>query len=147
MGVVQDPQGAYILAWEPRRHPGAGLVNATGALCWNELATTDMESSASFYGDLFGWRTEPFEGGDTPYLIIKNGERSNGGIRPTVEEERVAYWLVYFGTDDIDATVEKATAHGGKALAEPMDIGVGAIAVLQDPQGAVFALYSGRFDD
>jgi len=29
----------------------------------------------------------------------------------------------------------------------PVDIGVGQIAVLQDPQGAVFALYAGQFDD
>jgi predicted enzyme related to lactoylglutathione lyase len=27
----------------------------------------------------------------------------------------------------------------------PMDIGVGKIAVVQDPQGAVFALYAGEF--
>jgi predicted enzyme related to lactoylglutathione lyase len=29
----------------------------------------------------------------------------------------------------------------------PMDIGVGSIAVLTDPQGATFALYAGRFED
>jgi predicted enzyme related to lactoylglutathione lyase len=148
MGVVQDPQGAFFLVWEPKAHIGAGLVNAAGALAWTELATTDLDASQSFYSELFGWTVEPMEGIEMPYRIIKTAAgNSNGGIRPTVEEERVAYWLVYFGTDDIDATVEKATAHGGKALAEPMDIGVGAIAVLQDPQGAVFALYSGRFDD
>jgi len=29
----------------------------------------------------------------------------------------------------------------------PMSISVGQIAVAQDPQGAVFALYAGDFDD
>src|SRR5438105_4218028 len=38
MGVVQDPQGAFFLVWEPKRHIGAALVNAPGALAWNELA-------------------------------------------------------------------------------------------------------------
>ena len=32
MGVVQDPQGAYFLAWEPKTHIGASLINAPGAL-------------------------------------------------------------------------------------------------------------------
>src|SRR4051812_41155705 len=27
MGVAQDPQGAFFLVWEPRRHIGASLVN------------------------------------------------------------------------------------------------------------------------
>jgi predicted enzyme related to lactoylglutathione lyase len=52
---------------------------------------------------------------------------------------------VYFGTDDIDASVAKATELGGTTLAGATDIGMGKIAVLQDPQGAVFALFAGDF--
>lgn len=37
MAVIQDPQGAYFMLWEPRGHFGAALVNAPGALVWNEL--------------------------------------------------------------------------------------------------------------
>ncbi|MGZ6313966.1 MAG: VOC family protein, partial [Candidatus Limnocylindrales bacterium] len=55
MGVVQDPQGAYFLVWEPKSHIGASLVNVPGALSWNELASPDPEASAGFYGALFGW--------------------------------------------------------------------------------------------
>src|SRR5438270_12073613 len=51
MGVVQDPQGAFLLCWEPKRHIGAALVNVPGALCWNELASTDLDAAAGFYGD------------------------------------------------------------------------------------------------
>ena len=57
------------------------------------------------------------------------------------------YWLVYFGSDDVDADLAKISELGGKALVGPMDIGMGKIAVAQDPQGAVFALFSGDFDD
>src|SRR5437764_2200536 len=59
MGVVQDPQGAFFLTWQPKSHIGASLVNGPGALSWNELATTDVDASAAFYGQLFGWTTEP----------------------------------------------------------------------------------------
>jgi predicted enzyme related to lactoylglutathione lyase len=146
MGVVQDPQGAYFLVWEPKRHIGAELVNGPGLLSWNELATPDVDASASFYGELFGWKPEPFEGSEMPYTMIKTSDgATNGGIRNATEQEPT-YWLVYFGVDDIDATAAKISELGGSTLMEPMDIGAGKVAIAQDPQGAVFALYAGRFE-
>jgi uncharacterized protein len=147
MAVIQDPQGAFFMAWEPKQHIGAALVNAPGALCWNELASVDPDVSADFYRELFGWKIEAFEGMQMTYLGIQNSDgHSNGGIRSAMENEPT-YWLVYFGTADPDADVAKAAELGATVLAPPTDIGVGKIAVLQDPQGAVFALYAGRFDD
>ncbi len=148
MAVVQDPQGAWFLLWEPGQHIGAGLVNAAGALAWNELGSPDIDASAKFYGELFGWKTTPMEAGEMPYLVISNSDGdNNGGIRPPTPPGTPPFWLVYFGTDDIDATVAKVSQLGGQVLAPTMDIGMGKIAVLQDPQGAVFALFSGDFDD
>lgn len=147
MAVIQDPQGAFFMPWEPKRHIGASLVNTPGSLTWNELASVDPDASADFYRELFGWKIEPFEGMQMTYLGIQNSEgQSNGGIRAAMENEPT-YWLVYFGTDDADAGAAKAGELGATVLAPPMDIGVGKIAVLQDPQGGVFALYAGRFDD
>jgi predicted enzyme related to lactoylglutathione lyase len=147
MGVVQDPQGAYFLVWEPKGHIGASLVNAPGALSWDELVSPDLDGSAAFYSELFGWKIEPLEGMEMPYRMIKKADGSNnGGMRPTMENEP-PYWLVYFGIDDINAAVGRASERGGRALVGPMDIGMGQIAVLQDPQGAVFALFSGRFEE
>ncbi len=148
MGVVQDPQGAYFMVWEPRQNIGAGIVNAHGALSWNELATRDMDGSAGFYGEMFEWKVEPFEGTGMPYMTIQNRDgHGNGGIRPVMPEGAPSHWLVYFGADDIEATMAKATELGGTELVAATDIGVGQVAVVQDPQGAVFALYAGRFED
>jgi hypothetical protein len=145
MGVVQDPQGAFFLVWEPKDHVGAGLVNARGALSWNELASPDLNAAPGFYSELFGWKVEPFEGSEMPYLTIQNSEGwPNGGMRPATEQEP-SYWLVYFGSEDIDADFAKVSPLGGNELMKPMDIGVGKVAVVQDPQGAVFALYAGDF--
>jgi predicted enzyme related to lactoylglutathione lyase len=147
MGVVQDPQGAYFLVWQPRDHIGAGLVNVPGALAWNELGSPDMDGSAQFYGDLFGWTTSPMEGG-LPYLIIKTADgHSNGGIRQPMPPGAPPFWLVYFAVGDIDAAVATVTELGGAVLGEPTDIGIARIAVVTDPQGGVFALYDGRLDD
>ncbi len=147
MGVVQDPQGAYFLVWEPGRHIGAGLVTAPGALSWNELASPDLDRSADFYRQLFGWTVEALEGTETPYLMVKSAAgRNNGGIRPVMPPGTPPHWLVYFGAEDIDASLAKVSELGGTLLLEPMEIGVGKIAVAQDPQGAAFALYAGTFE-
>jgi hypothetical protein len=146
MAVIQDPQGAHLLLWQPKQHPGAGLVNAPGALTWNELASPDLDASAAFYGGLFGWTVTPVEGMEMPYRMIANGDHQNGGMAPIQPPGTPPHWLVYFGTSDIDASVATATEHGASVLAGPLDIAMGRIAVLADPQGAVFALYSGNFD-
>ncbi len=146
MGVVQDPQGAYFLVWQPGQNIGAGLVNAPGALCWNELGSPDPEASARFYGDLFGWTTTPMEGADPPYLVIENDGHSNGGIRPPAPPGTPPFWLVYFGCEQIDAALAKVSELGGNVLVGATDIGIAKIGVAQDPQGAVFALYDGRMD-
>jgi uncharacterized protein len=148
MGVVQDPQGAYFLVWQPKDHIGAGLVNAPGALSWNELGSPDLDGSASFYGELFGWTTTPMEGAEPPYLVIKTAaDRSNGGIRPPAPPGAPPFWLVYFATDDIEAALAKVSELGGTVLVGSTDIGIAKIAVVQDPQGAVFALYAGALED
>src|SRR5580765_8438223 len=39
MAVIADPTGAALCLWEPRAHIGASVVNAPGALAWNDLIT------------------------------------------------------------------------------------------------------------
>lgn len=146
MGVVQDPQGAFFLVWEPKQQIGAGLVNAPGALSWNELASPDLDAAARFYAELFGWTIESLPDSPMPYLMIQNADKGNGGIRGVMPPETTSHWLVYFGIDDIAAGVAKVSELGGTQIVPPTSIGTGTIAVARDPQGAAFALYAGRFD-
>jgi uncharacterized protein len=145
MAVIQDPQGAFFIVWEPRNHNGAGLVNAPGAFCWNELAAADLDTAPDFYAQLFGWQTEPFEGGPMRYLTIKNGSATNGGMREKQPQEP-PYWLVYFAVDDLDESVAKIGELGGSTMAGPFEMAEARMAVVADPQGAVFALYAGRLE-
>jgi predicted enzyme related to lactoylglutathione lyase len=146
MAVIADPQGAFFMVWEAHGHAGAELVNAPGALCWNELASPDPGASGEFYAALFGWSVAPMEGAPMPYFVITNGERGNGGI--TAAQPGVPpHWLVYFATEEIDAGVAKAGELGGKLLSGPHDIGIAKFAVIADPQGATFALYAGQLED
>jgi uncharacterized protein len=150
MAVAADPGGAVFSMWQPRTHIGAALVNVPGAFTWNELATKDVEEAMRFYTALFGWATEVLEGG--AYVTIRNGESTNGGIRPQGEQEAGVppNWLVYFAVADCDESATKAGELGATALVPPMDVPVSAgesrFAIIADPQGAAFGLFSGWLD-
>jgi uncharacterized protein len=147
MAVIQDPQGAFFMVWEPKQSIGAGLVNAPGALCWNELASPDVDASREFYSGLFGWQIEPYEGAGQPYWVIQNDGRGNGGVRENSQPGPPPHWLVYFACEDLDASIAKVEELGGTNHMGPMDIGIAQIAVVGDPQGAMFCLYQGQLED
>jgi predicted enzyme related to lactoylglutathione lyase len=148
MAVIQDPQGAFFAIWQPKEHIGAALVNGHGRLSWNELATTDLDGASKFYSELFGWDVSSVDMGGQPYRVAAVEGHGNGGIRPVMPEGTPPHWLVYLGVDNLDAAASKVPELGGNVMVEPMDIGDGnRIAVAQDPQGGIFALYAGRFDD
>lgn len=145
MAVLEDPDGAILSVWQPREHIGAQLVNAPGAMAWNDLATPDPHSSARFYGELFGWRVEETEGADGRYFSIFNGERLNGGMMPA-QSGLPPVWNVYFAVEDLDATLATVSERGGTVAIEPMEVPSGRFAYAQDPQGAAFALIAGQLD-
>jgi hypothetical protein len=148
MSVVQDPQGAYFCVWEPKANIGAGVVNTHGALCWNELHTTDVADAERFYTGLFGWSVETVDMGGGEYHVVGVDGHGNGAITDSLQEGAPPHWLVYFGTDDVNASTSKISELGGTVVMPAMDIGEGnSIAVARDPQGGWFALYAGRFED
>jgi predicted enzyme related to lactoylglutathione lyase len=143
MAVFQDSEGAFVCAWQPGEHKGAEVVNEPGALSWIELNTRDVDGAKAFYRTVFGW--EPVTHGEGPgaYTEFQLEGRSIAGMmqmRESIPTQVRPHWLVYFATDDTDATVARAEQLGGTARMAPMDIEPGRFAVLADPQGATFAV-------
>jgi predicted enzyme related to lactoylglutathione lyase len=142
MAVIQDPTGAFFAVWQPGTTIGAERVNEPSALTLNQLNTSDPERAQEFYTGLFGWRFDKVA--DEPaYWGIYNGDRLNGGMM----EQAPSAWLVYFGSESVDDDAGRIAELGGSVIVEPMTVPGGRILVAQDPQGAVFAVLSGRFDD
>jgi uncharacterized protein len=144
MAFVADPAGAAIFLWEPRQHIGAQLVNAPGALTWADLITPDPDGAARFYCELFGWTFEELSDVQG-YLVIKNGDRENGGV--FLREDAAPGWIPYFGHEDVARAIADIPGRGGEVLEGPVKMWDGAIGIFSDPQGAPFALWTGHYDD
>jgi predicted enzyme related to lactoylglutathione lyase len=143
MAVLQDPAGAVIAVWQPGRHQGAELANEPGSFTWNELQTRDMEAAKRFYPRVFGWgiKENPMNGGSYVEWTL-DGRSIAGGMTmaPTIPANVPPFWLVYFAVEDTDAAVAKAQQLGGQTMMAAMDSPAGRFAVVNDPQGAVFAV-------
>ena len=91
---------------------------------------------------------EQVNGGDQPYWGLYLGELAGAGMMQLPPGNPAPpHWLVYFGTDDIDAAAERIAGSGGTVMVPKMEVPGGHILVAGDPQGAVFGLFAGRFDD
>lgn len=147
MAVIEDPTGATFSLWEAKAHIGATLTNEPGSLAWNELFTNNVDRAGKFYTSTLGWSTEAVDMGPmgTYTLFQKPGEKANkGGMMPIGPQMAGVppHWLSYITTADVDASATKVTALGGKVVMPPMDIpNIGRFSIVQDPQGATFALY------
>ena len=143
MGVFMDDGGAVFSVWQPGDHKGAQVVNEPNSLSWNELASSDIEKSKTFYNKVFGWSSETNSMGDMTYTEFKVGDRSIAGMMalgPMHPPGTPPHWLVYFAVADTDATMARAAGLGGKALSPAVDIPIGRFAVMADARGVVFAV-------
>ena len=145
MAVLRDPTGAHVSVWQAKRHIGAGLINETGAVCWNELMTPDIQTAGRFYRTVFDWTSDQMDmGGGMTYTMFKAGTIQVGGMmeRPARLKDVPPNWLIYFGVGDCDASAAKVGQLGGTVMQPPTDIpNVGRFAVCKDGQGAAFALF------
>ena len=113
-----------------------------GAFSWSELMTGGL-GVAAFYGPLFGWQVQAMDMGGGPYHVVKVGDTAVGGIMKTPAEAgpMPPAWGCYVTVTDTDAIVAQTTALGGKVMVPAMDVpGVGRMAVIADPQGAVLSV-------
>jgi predicted enzyme related to lactoylglutathione lyase len=114
-----------------------------GRFVWHELMTTDTGAAGDFYSNVVPWKTE--DSGMPSYTLWMSGKYRAGGLMALPENEAATppHWIIYIGTPDVDETVEHAAKLGGKVLKAASDIpAVGRFAVLSDPQGAAFAVFT-----
>ena len=143
MVAIADPTGGSVFLWQARAHKGAEIFMSEGAISWADLSTRDPETAAAFYAELLGWEIVKTETPGPYWQVLIDGE-AQGGIMLMPEmmgPDVPAFWTIYFGTNDMDASLGQVAALGGTVIAPPMEIGDGvSFAVVSDPAGAVFSL-------
>jgi hypothetical protein len=119
-------------------------ADSRGRFVWHELMTTDTKAAGAFYSKATAWKTQAWDK-DPSYTLIVSGSGPFGGLRTLPDAARAAgpHWLPYIFSPDLDADVQTAQRLGARVLMGATQIpDAGRYAVLADPQGAVFALFS-----
>lgn len=120
-------------------------AGARGRFVWHDLLTPDPAAAVPFYTRLLGWGTELWSmEGTPPYTMWTVDAAAIGGVMAMpAGVDAPAHWLSYLCVGDTDAAARQVTALGGAVLREPSAIAtVGRFAVVADPQGAAFALFT-----
>jgi uncharacterized protein len=144
--VATDPQGAAFGLLQPigasADNPPPETPSHPGKFVWDELHTKDQPAAANFYGALFGWTGKVGADDAMKYWHWINAGKDVGGMMTLMQPNVPPHWLAYVAASDVDGSTKKVADLGGKVLMEPMDIPtVGKFSIVQDPTGAVFALY------
>jgi hypothetical protein len=106
--------------------------------------TPNTAGAREFYSAALGWKVQPWEQ-DSSYVMFVAPSGPLGG---SVESrDGPPNWVPYVAVADVDATVEQATGLGGRIQTASTPIGsAGRYAVLADPQGGTFGIYSSSAD-
>ena len=106
-----------------------------------EFSAQDREAAGKFYADLFDWSVQQMP--EMDYSMFDTGKGLGGGLNPVKDEFPAGTVMVYVGTDDIEATLAKAEALGGKTLVPKSEIpGQGWFGMFADPTGNQIGLYT-----
>lgn len=144
--IITDPQGAAISIFKPSQPMTPHDTTKPGEFSWHELYAQDHPSAYRFYHEMFGWQqlSEMDMGAAGKYLIFGQGDKQYGGMMTISPDMKMPpSWCYYANVDDLDAAIGRATKRDAKVMFGPMEVpGGGRVAMLTDPQGAVFALHT-----
>ena len=122
-----------------------------GQFIWHELLCNDTSAATAFYERILPWKAQPFSPG-SPYLMFRSadGKAIAGAMRLSDEAKAAGtgpHWRGYIGAADVDAIAGQAVGLGARIQQPVQDVpGVGRVALLTDPEGATFGLYSPLVD-
>ena len=117
-----------------------------GTIGWVDLTVPNADEVRDFYAGVVGWKPEALSMGDYSDYVMTGPEGAglagvchargaNANLPPV--------WMVYFHVEDVEESVRVCLEKGGKVIAPIKSMGPnGRYCVIQDPAGAVAALFS-----
>jgi predicted enzyme related to lactoylglutathione lyase len=116
-----------------------------GSITWRDLTVPDAKEVRDFYADVVGWKFAEHNMGeyaDYNVLTRDKGECVGGICHKRGPNEKIpSQWMIYITVDNVEARAKTCEEKGGKILDGPKTMGNATLCVIQDPAGAVCALY------
>ena len=137
-----DPDGNPIL-FDQHDPNHAQMKEPAGKAAWVDLTVDDAPAIRDFYEAVIGWESAPVSQGDyEDYNMMRAGTPATGICHKRGGNKDIpSQWMVYFTVDNYEASLEKVTELGGKILVPTRGEVGGRFAIIEDPAGAVCALY------
>ena len=108
-----------------------------------ELASDNLEKTAEFYREVFGWQIYKWEG-PVDYWLVTTGDETTPGINGGLMEAGGGFsgTINTIEVEDIDTALAKVLANGGAIAMEKHSIpGVGFQAYFKDNSGIIVGLH------
>jgi predicted enzyme related to lactoylglutathione lyase len=112
-------------------------MSMQGNIVHFEINAKDAARAKKFYSSVFGWKFKDSEIPGIDYYLT-DGPQPAGAINPMTQEPGP---VVYFGVDNIDATIKKVRELGGKAEEKLPIQGQGWFAPVVDTEGNKISLF------
>ncbi|MBU1095345.1 MAG: VOC family protein [Bacteroidetes bacterium] len=117
-----------------------------GSIGWMDLTVPNAEEVKDFYSKVIGWKPQNVSMGDyNDYNMTspETGEPTAGVCNKRgVNASLPSVWMLYFIVENMDNSIQHVEKEGGKIIVKPKNMGgQGLYAVIEDPAGAVCALF------
>lgn len=117
---------------------------SVGSIGWIDLTVPNADQVRDFYAQVAGWKPEPVDMGEysdynmtsldgTPTAGVCHARGGNASMPPQ--------WIIYIVVEDLDASLARCAEMGGKVIVPARSMGEARYCVIEDPAGAVAALY------
>jgi len=109
-----------------------------GKLVHFEIPAGDAERAKGFWSGVFGWEFGDSAMPGVEYYMVRTGEDQGGAVMPSEGPFGI---VVYFDTDDVDASIAKVRENGGRADDKQPIPHVGWFTSCTDTEGNHFSLF------
>jgi predicted enzyme related to lactoylglutathione lyase len=115
-----------------------------GTIGWHDLTVDDADGVRDFYERVIGWGHDNVSMGEyKDYIMLPPDGEGAVGIchRRGTNDDMPPVWMVYFVVEDVEKSAAEVSAAGGRIRIDPRGLAGGRFCVIEDPAGAVCALY------
>jgi predicted enzyme related to lactoylglutathione lyase len=121
------------------------MTGDIGKIGWFDLTIEDAPTIRDFYANVVGWKPEDVNMGDYSdfnMTMPESGDPAAGICHARGENaDMPGQWMIYITVEDVEKSAEVCREAGGKVVVGPKSMGKSKLCVIEDPGGAVAALY------